>query len=685
MDYVSLSNVLDLCTSVCPTIKKGMDVDKLLSAIGVSKACLCVNIKDHIINNIKAYIAPHNDKYINYSELLKLRSYLVYKTVIDKAPYDSYIVIFILLSNVLGSKVTKIIPFDDSNWRQVILNIKNYISYFDPNIQWRCYVKKEIDLANHALNLTAYGARVKIENMTIKIDGTDRVIRFITENIKHISGAKFIEKILAQLYYFKKFDRYLIFSGSGTYVPNNVKINVPYNYLLNLGFRYLKKDGEKDQCVDNKFSSVIKAAESLCFVLYPVQSYTVWEDIFHKNREYAQFFKDLIFKESIFNLPQVSADHVEKVCEFIINKLNKKITCPIIGYSLDDYLSVLKYFLGKAKNDKCVFFQRNHLNAVVKDKVLDNILSDISQGCEKANAGYLYPSDYERVNYWQKPIIKCKGGQYAILPRTIGMVGFYEALMTKLRIKDKNIDNKIGVFVEEYVKQNLQEHGITPLFGNYAVPGEDGECDIVIESKRGIVLIESKKKPLTRSSKSGRDYQILIDLSNSLIDSQLQCMRTEKILKSKGYIDLYCNGKTNRIIYKNQPICRVTLTFGNYGPIQDRMMVMQILHEFCNITFTKNTNKFSKVKNGKEIAQKMDMVEKKQKKLIDYLKYFDNNKIFFSSYFFNLEQLMLVIDMSKDNEDFYNKLTALRCVSFGTQDFYSEYYCWCRMKKINKI
>lgn len=60
-----------------------------------------------------------------------------------------------------------------------------------------------------------------------------------------------------------------------------------------------------------------------------------------------------------------------------------------------------------------------------------------------------------------------------------------------------------------------------------------GECDFIIGCKNSIIIIEAKKKVLTIKSKSEQNYNIFMDLSTSLLKSQIQAGKVEFLLKKK--------------------------------------------------------------------------------------------------------------------------------------------------------
>lgn len=135
-------------------------------------------------------------------------------------------------------------------------------------------------------------------------------------------------------------------------------------------------------------------------------------------------------------------------------------------FSLTDYLQVLDFVLFHAQYNKFVSFFRYEMRLNIKKESLDKIFDVISQDCDSLNIEYLNPLDSKQITYWIKPLIKCRGGKFAIIPKTIGSWGFYEALMIALRPLCKNIDSTVGSIIENFIKYKLDEHNISSSWGN---------------------------------------------------------------------------------------------------------------------------------------------------------------------------------------------------------------------------
>jgi len=251
----------------------------------------------------------------------------------------------------------------------------------------------------------------------------------------------------------------------------------------------------------------------------------------------------------------------------------------------------------------------------------------------------------------------------------------FESLATKFRLaKVKNFDSNIGYALEGLIYNRLQIHNITFCHGNYTVDSIDGECDLLIETNEAIILVEFKKKVLTRKAKSGIDIDILIDLSDSILFSQLQAGRTELVLREKGEITL-TDLKTNdskTVNWKNRTIERISLTQLDFGGFHDRT----IINQFFNALLTHSYGTYSE---EEKIIKKFDILKEKQQtwgeqytKLKTLDKGFDHFP-FFNCSFLNLGQLLEIINLSIDNDSFYEKLKSNKFVTFGTLDFYKEF------------
>ena len=129
---------------------------------------------------------------------------------------------------------------------------------------------------------------------------------------------------------------------------------------------------------------------------------------------------------------------------------------------------------------------------------------------------------------------------------------------------------------------------------------------------------------------------------------------------------------SKKVYWNNRAIERISLTQLDFGGFHDKT----IINQFFNALLTHSYGTYSEEKN---ILKKFEELKEKQKiwseqytKLNDLDKAF-NHFPYFDSSFMNLGQLLETINLSTDNDSFYEKLKTNKFISFGTLDFYREF------------
>lgn len=236
----------------------------------------------------------------------------------------------------------------------------------------------------------------------------------------------------------------------------------------------------------------------------------------------------------------------------------------------------------------------------------------------------------------------------------------------------------------------------------------------MIEIKDSIILIEDKRKAVTRDAKSGNPDNILLDLMYSLVASQYQCLRTSSCLLNEGKIELK-NGKAKTLVkYNNQKFEHISLDLFDFGPISTRVFIDRILEKTFRSKYAikddavlsnterkvaeMNIEKCNKLVDGlqevveihsqkhrqeetKRINDKFGnpVPQNREKEKETALQNIDKSfRPFFNSWFISLEQLVFLINQSSDSDSFLENLIRLKYVTTGVGEFYNE---WVIMKQ----
>ena len=482
--------------------------------------------------------------------------------------------------------------------------------------------------------------------------------------------------LLAQMEYLEPEGRFLTDMNGNTPNPKDVIIVKPYNYLVNLALANIKADGGSNSKATQAFEKAIRLATDYCFLKYPVQNFgNLWGNLFHRDRDTVEFFRDLVYKESIFGLTQHSVWFTKMFCERVLKYMHATSRELKGGYTFDEYKQLMNHVLSISDTVKCVELKKNNLDKL-GIQAIEHLICDVTTDDDVLNKGLRTPLDAEKENAANKPLIKANGKIYA-LPVTIGSWGWFEALMTVVRNQEKednkkNIDKEVGELIEVYIKEKLVDKHIKHCSGTYS-SSEEGEADLMVEGTNGIMLFEIKKKNLTRKAKSGNEFKIVADLLGSLIDSQAQCFRTSHLMIKDGYVDLNDrNGNVTRVEKQDRTAECISVCLGAFGPLQDRMLIKKIMDEMCDNPLTAEYEG-----SDKQIIKNIEKFNKDMQKRMPFLNEERINgdsktNSFFNSWFLDFEQLMLIVKESNSNDELLARLIETKNVTTGSYNFYRE-------------
>ena len=589
---------------------------------------------------IKALRPSADDEIILYKDFQRLGKGLLREQLLDGVDNQCYIDIVEIIHNYLGWNQNAIKGFSDPCWQDVIAACREE----KPLQQTDCLKEydKEHKLAAAAKRLRKFGLQIKIENCDYVTENDDIVFDALTKWIREAGGRRFLNMLLSQMEYLEPEGIFLTDMNGNTPNPKDVIIVKPYNYLVNLALANIKADGGSNREATQAFEEAIRLATNYCFLKYPVQNFgNLWGDLFHRDRDTVEFFRDLVYKESIFGLTQHSVWFTKMFCERVLMYMRDTGRVLEGGYTFDEYERLMNDVLSAADTLKCVELKKDKLNKL-GIKAIEQLIDDVSASDDVLNKGFRTPLDEEKENASNKPLIKANGKIYA-LPVTIGSWGWFEALMTVVRNQEKednqkDIDKEVGKLIENYIKEKLDEKGITYCSGTYPPP-EKGEADLVVEATKGIMLFEMKKKSLTRKAKSGNEFKIVADLLGSLIDSQAQCFRTSHLMIKDGYVDLDDgNGNVTRVEKQGRTAECISICLGAFGPLQDRMLIKSIMDEMCNNPLTAEYEG-----TDKQTIKDVKKFNKDMQKWMPFLKKERTNgdskrNPFFNSWFLDFEQ-----------------------------------------------
>jgi len=645
-------------------------------------------IQDEIIKRCKADFdrngVSENDS-ISVNKLGAIAENLIYKFLLFEEPVLKYLNVLQTLFAIKDARIKRIPHLEDTEtWSRIISNLKDYKlvsknTYDLSPDSLREHYPQEYDRVIQLKKLISVGCKVSIVNDDIEIKDTELAINRLDDLIKEIGGitlANGIFNLLKQNVYSSYFERYHL-TRQGNGLSMHQKPQIPFGYLLNLCVKYPYENQSKKN-IHHQLTEIQNLSIAIVTGCYNVQHYNQWTNFFQTGETIIKFCTEIALWDSIYSLIQIRPQLSLEILQELFCEIQDEIFVQIIGVNKENCYSVIKELLNSVKNINGV--KIIYLSAISKslrdiDKQEIKRVLDLMSHFSTPNSSYLLPSDFTEVDFQFNPLIKLGDTKYILMDKSWCSPSLFESLATEFRLaKVKNFDSNIGYALEGLIYNRLQSHNITYCHGNYTVDSIDGECDLLVETNEAIILVEFKKKVLTRKAKSGIDIDILIDLSDSILSSQLQAGRTELALREKGEITL-TDLKTNdskTVYWKNRTIERISLTQLDFGGFHDRT----IINQFFNALLTHSYGTYSE---EERIIKKFDSLKEKQQiwgeqytKLKTLDKGFDHFP-FFNCSFLNLGQLLEIINLSTDNDSFYERLKSNKFVTFGTLDFYKEF------------
>lgn len=652
------------------------------SISGVSNVIISRKIYDNIKEAVSKKESITNDD-IHRNELIKLREELIYRHILYNENPTKYLkIIRIILDSCNGSQYFMNFTHQ-TNWETAI----NYSIEYDlfspetfhvPLTKIRDEYPKEYDIASSLHFLREKKCEITIDGNKINIDGIEAIVGEIESLIIDLGGINVIKSIFLGLSsldrYSTSFERYFLNRNLAP-LPEYQRPQIPYGYLINLALK-CPIEKEKTSNYEKKLSQLFTLAVAVTNI-YGVQKYHIYEDISQNGSTIIDHCKDLALWDSIFRFQQLKPSNAFYITKKLFEYIPDKDFETSLGFSINELFSVIVLINNLQKKDHQILFVytsfiQNKLKKINQNKI-ELILNFLSH-TKPVNKEYLLPDDYVKIDFFLKPLIKISKSKFVLLNKSLCAPNYFEALATHFRKIRPNFDSELGYQLEKLLQEKLSEKGITFHSGEYNKDKIDaGECDLLIESDDAIVLIEFKKKPLTRKAKAGIDNNILIDLGDSLFSAQIQAGKVEIILRENGSIKLTDRqNKIHEIILNGREIERVALSQLEFGGFQDKEFTRQFLLSFLTHTFHTNSQESQIIKGFKKIDEKREVINKQHSRLCDLNESYKTHP-FFCCWFLGLPQLFEIIELATDNNSFYKSLTSAKHIIAVGADWYYEF------------
>jgi hypothetical protein len=455
------------------------------------------------------------------------------------------------------------------------------------------------------------------------------LLQKIQDEISQIGGRCVMEVLFGQLEAtwipeFKRFVTMPHVAAHETPVPQ-----IPYHLLLNLCLKVgiYKFSAMKVMLFDQEVAHICALARHYA-VLFEVQIYNPLAWSLHIPHDLPNWLSDVVIHDELFNLRQFRPSDFLKIFEGLfayylnreqeeihIKKKETRIKKKEIfikkeeifinkhGFSLRNVKQMIRFIckIIKAKSqhvsfvDVTLFFdqEKNGKNADA-NQTLQNMLSVYAHDVGSINKDYT-DTLHEVGDFGGKPLVRHPDGSVELVSSTWCLRNFLIATENALveaylapggdwQKCYQDIKGKIGISFEALILKDLKSRKLEVKAGHYSSPtcSKKFQCDAIIETEENIILIECKDKVLTAESLQGSPISIIADATFSALAALAQSLRTARILRQQGFIDLYetsdfDNEQRVRLCWNQRTIIHVALTRDEYGRLHDSQVIKHLL------------------------------------------------------------------------------------------------------------
>lgn len=644
-------------------------------------------VRDTLHENIDRLLSPSSgDQLISIETLGDLNEALVYDAVLNNKDNSIHLSLF----RIVARSKTPLRSLDfKPNWQKALSYAKDYELLFPGTYTvtmstLRRNFPKYYDIADAAKQLKQMGCAVTMEDLSLETGDLEKITSSIEDRIEELGGVNVLASLFRQLVaegrYFSVFNRYLVINRI-TMLAEQTGPMLPFGYLLNLSVKHptegrIKNLGRAEAVLDD-----IRLKATLLATVTGMRHYNIFEAVFQSPALLPKFVAHLALFDATYSFPSYDSCTILEYMEHLFTWVDAERFQARFGCTVSEVVEVSRTILSKAPDNGPSMVYASTIKKLLRFMPADRlatILGHLSHEKDEVNKGYAFVDDYLQLDFGFKPLIRLSPTKFLLCDKSWCSSGFYEALATMVRQLDMYQDecnNKVGDALEPYLYFKLDQSGINYSKGHYADSTKlDGQADGVIECPGNILLLEVKKKVMTRKAKTGADIDVIIDLAKSLFDAQIQAGRTELLLKRQGYVELIDKNNIIHIDHKGRTIERIALTQWEYGSFQDRMIINGLLDNFTKVDLypinPADTNMTAKLRAAKKVSNAWQLLQAELKKTDpDY----DHNP-FLNSWFLNIPQIVTVLRYCKTNEEFWAALGSSKHVSLGTKNFYLEFY-----------
>jgi hypothetical protein len=623
-------------------------------------------VGNHLFESIKVHA---NSRARHEMNLMKQQ--LIYEHVLEGVSPHPYVDVLDYARDALRGASERA----ETNWSKVVefahaaLTARRHS--LTPEEHFRAFHQRHYNIAEAAARFRSSGFKVRLEQGLLTLVDMEAAVADLNNLISSYGGLELTCDIFAYLGdgydpFLRRYPLHRITSQ----LPKERAPQVPYPYILHLAARQLANKTDPSGTPLETLTRIIEMTRDLTTLL-DAEPYSIFERIFPG--EILPFVQKEIIYDSIFVFEQFNPNHLLDLVEQVFTPFDLEDCQEAWGASHAQAVALIRFFLlgsGAYTGPKIYETASLPKRTGLPENAAKSLLRlFVHPGTP--NEKYLLPADIQNLDLPFYPLQWVDEHRVLLGDPSWCALRFYEALAAGLRsAKIDKADEKIGKDgAERLLKMVLERAGLAVHrgTGRYGTKGkEEIECDCVVETPTDIIIIELKKKSLTRAARSGQNLNIVLDLCHSLLEAHNQCVTRELVLREFGSFDL--NGQVIELGKKR--VLRIALTLTEFGSLHDRDILLHFLEMTSNYQVSASDGHSDKKLEAFRNAQ-----QKHRAQLAMLNQYYDDQdrqRPFFYSYFMSMGHIMALLEDVGSPTEFSDRLKSLRHVSTSSGDTYIE-------------
>ncbi|HDR9049488.1 TPA: hypothetical protein QDA94_003730 [Burkholderia vietnamiensis] len=548
-------------------------------------------------------------------------------------------------------------------------------SLFDPGNT----VGMERDIAVTAaiarLQQKGYRFSPKDERIDFVEGELDRCAQDLFDDFRKVDGFRISYLLLRHLQKNNRFKsgRYLTGRLSRPLAEVNPKPAPPLGYLLNLAAANLSVERVQG-CTDEAVQRIFEKAADIVAAL-DVETYNPYAHIYSSHDRLPIYLREMFIADHALAFRQINPTDALEMVNGLFDWVDNDVVRSKMGWSIEDLFALMRWLFVCVSPDaiNATLSRESLEHSGIPIDRLQKLLEYISHNPRHINAEYRAP-DATKADMGTKPLIATTDGRYFLFSLSISAVGFYEVAAATLRnVFGSRADQDIGNAIEPFVAKIFKKHGIEPsvLSKKYSMHGVGGECDLIIETDRALLLIELKKKSMTRAAQAGDSFSGFFDLFGGVLYAQEQLGQHELLLRRYGKLE-FEDG--TQVSLNNRSIERLAVTLLDWGGTQDGVVLRGIAPVLIGSSLNYPNATEDQIKDLAKVNRTLSTLGTQQTELLELG--VEPRDLHTNWSFMSVPQLMALLNGLHDADSFYTALRSVQSVHTGSLDFYQDLAWW---------